>query len=214
VLQAVGILLTLAAAGLAAWSFTLPAIALLCLVTALASGLAKLAVDAVIQERTDERTRASAFAHSETLLMVAWVLGGALGLIPFPGRWGMIAMFVGLALGAARALWSAGKLRRDKLTGAAPEPVPESDRPTEVLAKDVPTQKTPPKAEPAKEPAQEPAKEPATTVAERALPQRDPGRTRTLPMPVEADQFYNQEDDDADDDEPPSFHLYRPSGRS
>jgi MFS family permease len=206
VLQAVGILLTLAAAALAAWSFTLPAIALLCLVTALTSGLAKLAVDAVVQERTDERTRASAFAHSETLLMIAWVAGGALGLIPFPGRWGMIAMVVVVAFGAARAVWSAGKLRKDKLTGAAPDPVPDSDLTTKPLAKDVPTQKAPPKAEP--------VKEPATTAAEKALPHREPGRTRTLPMPVEADQFYNQEDEDGDDDEPPNYHLYRPSGRS
>ena len=33
-------------------------------------------------------------------------------------------------------------------------------------------------------------------------------------MPVEADHFYNQEDEDGDDDEPPNYHLYRPSGRS
>ena len=214
VLQAVGILLTLAAAGLVVWSFTLPAIALLCLVTALASGLAKLAVDAVIQERTDDRTRASAFAHSETLLMVAWVAGGALGLIPFAGRWGMIAMFVGLALGAARAMWSAGKLRKDKLTGTAPEPVPNSDdSAATVPVKDLPTQKAPPKAEPpTAEPPTEPV--PAAPAPEKALPHRDPGRTRTLPMPVEADQFYNQEDEDGDDDEPPNYHLYRPSGRA
>lgn len=206
VLQAVGILLTLAAAGLATWSFTLPWVALLCLVTALSSGLAKLAVDAVVQERTDDRTRASAFAHSETLLMIAWVAGGALGLIPFPGGWGMVAMFVVLALGAARAVWSAGRLRKDKLTGTAEasEPV---DPTTKVLAPDVPTQKAPPKPEPDREP--EPARPEPTT---HALPHREPGRTRTLPMPVEVDSTL--EDDDADDDEPPSFHLYRPSGRS
>ncbi|GAA1035383.1 MFS transporter [Virgisporangium ochraceum] len=205
VLQAVGILLTLAAAGLAAWSFTLPWVALLCLVTALSSGLAKLAVDAVVQERTDDRTRASAFAHSETILMIAWVAGGALGLIPFPGSWGMVAMFVVLALGAARAVWSAGRLRRDKLTGTAeaPEPV---DPTTKKLVPDVPTQKAPVKPEPDREPDTT-RPEPAT----RALPHRDPGRTRTLPMRVEVDGVV---DDDPDDDEPPSFHLYRPSGRS
>lgn len=211
VLQAVGILLTLAAAGLATWSFTLAWVALLCLVTALSSGLAKLAVDAVVQERTDDRTRASAFAHSETLLMIAWVVGGALGLIPFPGSWGMVAMFVVLALGTARAVWSAGRLRKDKLTGTAEAP-DSVDPTTKVLAPDVPTQKAPREPEPDREP--EPHRpEPAAHV----LPHRDPGRTRTLPMPVEVDTAIDQtldRDDDADDDEPPSFHLYRPSGRS
>lgn len=209
VLQAVGILLTLAATGLAAWSFTLPSVVLLCLVTALASGLAKLAVDAVVQERTDDRTRASAFAHSETLLMVAWVVGGALGLIPFPGRWGVVAAFVVLALGAARAVWSAGRLRKDRLTGTPAEPGSVGPT-TEVLAPDLPTQKKP---EPVREP--ETARpEPAT----KALPQREAGRTRTLPMPVGADTTVDttddDSDDDSDDDEPPSFHLYRPTGRS
>ena len=64
-------------------------VVLLCLVTAIASGLAKLAVDASIQERIPENVRASAFAHSETLLMLAWVVGGAIGLIPFSGRIGI-----------------------------------------------------------------------------------------------------------------------------
>lgn len=210
VLQAVGILLTLAAAGVAASSFTLAPVALLCLVTALASGLAKLAVDAVVQERTDDRTRASAFAHTETLLMVAWVVGGALGLIPFPGRWGMVAAFVVLTLGAGRAVWSAARLRRDKLTGT-PTAADSSDPTTKKLTPDVPTQKPPAKPQAPKEPETtraEPAEpaEPATGT----LPQREPGRTRTLPMPVEVDDTF---DDDADD-EPPSFHLYRPSGRS
>jgi hypothetical protein len=184
---------------------------------ALASGLAKLAVDAVVQERTDDRTRASAFAHSETLLMIAWVAGGALGLIPFPGRWGMIAMCVVLALGAARAIWSAGRLRKDRLTGTAPAgdtagdtaaaPAPDAvDPTTKVLAPDVPAQKSPPKPEP--QDSTEPAR---PGPLDSTLPQRDPGRTRTLPMPVEVDRT---PDDDTDDDEPPSFHLYRPSGRS
>ena len=60
---------------LSAW----PRWSLLCLVTAIASGLAKLAVDAVIQERMPDAVRASAFAHSETLLMLAWVAGGRSG---------------------------------------------------------------------------------------------------------------------------------------
>ena len=75
-------------------------VALLCLVTAIVSGIAKLAVDATIQERVPERLRASAFAHSETVLMLAWVVGGGLGLIPVDGR---------LGVGAAGRRWRAGR---------------------------------------------------------------------------------------------------------
>lgn len=122
-LQGIGIVGVAAVGAVAAIEFTLPFVALLCLVTAATSGLAKLAVDAVIQERIDERVRASAFAHSETLLMVAWVIGGAIGLIPFTGRWGLAVAAVFLALGAARAVYSAAALRRDRLHG---EPMPEA----------------------------------------------------------------------------------------
>src|SRR5437763_1095709 len=83
VLQAGAITVTAAAAAFAALRYSLLTVAVLCLLTAIGSGLAKLAVDAVIQERVPEGVRASAFAHSETLLMLAWVAGGGLGLIPF-----------------------------------------------------------------------------------------------------------------------------------
>jgi MFS family permease len=117
-LQAIGIVLTAFVAILAADRGSLGTVALLCLVTAIASGLAKLAVDASIQERIDEQVRASAFAHSETLLMVAWVLGGAVGLIPFGGQWGMIVAAAFITLGAVRAVFSAVTLRRERLRGA------------------------------------------------------------------------------------------------
>ena len=55
--------------------------------------------------------RASAFAHSETLLMLAWVAGGALGLIPFDGRIGIaVAAGVGV-LAAVRGVLAAARLR-------------------------------------------------------------------------------------------------------
>lgn len=90
-------------AGMGLWAtvrFTLATIVLFCLMTAVASGLAKLAVDASIQERISEQVRASAFAHAETLLMLAWVAGGAAGLVPLDGR-------VGVALAALAALATA-----------------------------------------------------------------------------------------------------------
>jgi MFS family permease len=130
-LQAIGIVLSAFLAVVAAVEGTLPTVALVCLVSATASGLAKLSNDAVIQERIDEHVRASAFAHSETLQMIAWVLGGAVGLIPFPGRWGLIAAAVFMALLAVRAVMAAVRLRNERLTGAA---APAIDEATTVAA--------------------------------------------------------------------------------
>ena len=45
------------------------------------SALAKVALDAVIQRDLPERSRASAFGRSETVLQLAWVFGGALGVL-------------------------------------------------------------------------------------------------------------------------------------
>jgi MFS family permease len=128
-LQAGGLILVAAAAVLATLRFSLPALALLCLITAIASGLAKLAVDASIQEKINEHVRASAFAHAETVLMLAWVAGGAVGLIPVGGRIG-VGIAAGFAtLAALRAVLIAGRLRKDRLRGRSagaidPPPVP------------------------------------------------------------------------------------------
>jgi MFS family permease len=104
--------------------FTLPLVMLLCLVTAISSGLAKLTVDSAIQEKIDERLRATAFAHSETLLMLAFVAGSGVGLIPLDGRLG-IGIAAGLVLLAvARAVRVAFALRSDRLSG---RPTPTLD---------------------------------------------------------------------------------------
>jgi MFS family permease len=124
-LQSSGLVIVAALAVLATVKFSLLTVALLCLVTALVSGVAKLAVDASIQERIRERSRASAFAHSETALMLAFVAGGALGLIPFDGRVG-IAVLSGLAtLAAVRAVVVAGRLSGEKLHGRA---IPDAEQ--------------------------------------------------------------------------------------
>jgi hypothetical protein len=132
-LQGVGITLAAFVAVIAAERGSLGAVALLCLVTAIASGLAKLAVDASIQERVDEQVRASAFAHSETLLMVAWVFGGAVGLIPFGGGWGLLVAAAFMVFGAVRALWSAVALRKERLRGA---PLDHDEQPTDPVTAD------------------------------------------------------------------------------
>ncbi|GAA0523934.1 hypothetical protein GCM10010172_00400 [Paractinoplanes ferrugineus] len=141
-LQSAGITITAGVAVLSALFFSLPMLALLALITAIFSGIAKLAVDASIQERIPERQRASAFAHSETVLMIAWVSGGALGIIPLSGRVG-IALAALLAVAAAgRAGWSATRLHNERLSGRADPPPTDSGAeqdPADNAASDRPT---------------------------------------------------------------------------
>ncbi|HEV2087381.1 MAG TPA: MFS transporter [Cryptosporangiaceae bacterium] len=82
--------------------YSLPAAVALALVAALSSGLAKLAVDAQIQSRLPDHSLAVGFAHSETMLQLAWVAGAAVGLIPFSGPWGLFVAAIGMAAAAAR----------------------------------------------------------------------------------------------------------------
>jgi hypothetical protein len=79
VLTAVGV-----ATAIAATAAFLPGIgtaAVVALLGASCSALAKVALDAVIQRDLPERSRASAFGRSETVLQLAWVFGGALGVL-------------------------------------------------------------------------------------------------------------------------------------
>ncbi|MGH3545842.1 MAG: MFS transporter [Mycobacteriales bacterium] len=90
--------------GAAALTYSLPAAAGLAFITALSSGLCKFGVDAVIGKGVPEEHRASAFGHSETLLQLAWVVGGAIGLIPLAGHWGLGLAAACLAAAAVVAL--------------------------------------------------------------------------------------------------------------
>ncbi|WP_433373469.1 MFS transporter [Actinoplanes sp. CA-142083] len=118
-LQSAGLTITAGVAVLSAIFYSLAMLALLALVTAIFSGISKLAIDASIQERVPERLRASAFAHSETVLMIAWVAGGAIGIIPLPGRLGIaVAALIAVAM-ALRAGWAAARLHGEHLSGRA-----------------------------------------------------------------------------------------------
>jgi len=68
------------------------------LVAGLSGQLAKLSLDALVQRDVGETVRTSIFAWSETLLQIAWVVGGGLGialpLIPQLG-FGVIAALLG-----------------------------------------------------------------------------------------------------------------------
>jgi uncharacterized membrane protein YgcG len=116
-LQSSGLIVTAGVAVLTTIFYNLAMVTLLALLTAIFSGIAKLAVDASIQERVPERQRATAFAHSETALMLAWVAGGGLGIIPFDGRLGLGFAALLAVLAAVRAAWAAARLHNERLEG-------------------------------------------------------------------------------------------------
>ncbi|WP_194291572.1 MFS transporter, partial [Cumulibacter manganitolerans] len=51
------------------------------LIAAVASALGKIALDAIIQREIPDAYRSSAFSRSETVLQLAWVAGGTLGIL-------------------------------------------------------------------------------------------------------------------------------------
>jgi MFS family permease len=121
-LQSAGLVITAAAGVLATVAFNLLTAALFALVAAIFSGIAKLAIDASIQERVPERLRASAFGHSETVLIIAWVVGGAVGIIPLGGRLGVGVAAAFAVLAAVRAVIVAGRLHNERLAGRPDAP--------------------------------------------------------------------------------------------
>jgi MFS family permease len=65
----------------------------------LGQSLGKLSLDAIVQREVPEAVRTSAFARSETLLQLGWVLGGGLGIaLPLDGRLGLSVAAVGLVV--------------------------------------------------------------------------------------------------------------------
>lgn len=96
---------TLGVAVLAALLFSGLFMAVLAGTAGFCQALAKLSLDAMIQRDVPEAVRTSAFARSETLLQVAWVLGGAIGIVlPLNGVLGMAVAAVVVALGTVMAL--------------------------------------------------------------------------------------------------------------
>ncbi|WP_406170700.1 MFS transporter [Streptomyces sp. NBC_00996] len=75
---------------IAALFFGAALVACLTAVAGFAQALAKLSLDALIQRDVPELVRTSAFARSETLLQMAWVLGGGIGIVlPLNGTLGL-----------------------------------------------------------------------------------------------------------------------------
>jgi hypothetical protein len=82
-----------------------PTAAVCALAAATASALAKVCLDAVIQRDLPERSRASAFGRSETVLQLCWVLGGALGVLLPPVYWiGFATVAAVVALGGLQSM--------------------------------------------------------------------------------------------------------------
>ncbi|GEK00263.1 MFS transporter [Streptomyces sp. 1-11] len=75
-------------------------VACLAAVAGFAQALAKLSLDALIQRDVPEQVRTSAFARSETLLQMAWVFGGAVGIVmPLNGTLGLAVAAAFVAAG-------------------------------------------------------------------------------------------------------------------
>jgi MFS family permease len=87
-------------------------------VAAVANALGKVALDAIIQREVPESLRASAFARSETMLQLSWVVGGALGIALPPTGWlGFTVAAALLVLAVGLVLWTP---RRRGVTPTAP----------------------------------------------------------------------------------------------
>jgi MFS family permease len=101
----------------------IPAIAL-GLTAGVAQAMGKLSLDALIQRDVSERHRTSAFARSETLLQLSWVIGGFIG-IALPLKIGdNVVPELGLGLLAAlMVLWTVFVLVRRPSPGRQVDPV-------------------------------------------------------------------------------------------
>jgi Major Facilitator Superfamily len=77
------------------------------LVTSGSSAIAKASLDASLQHDLPEESRASGFGRSESTLQLAWVLGGALGVLVYTELWvGFTAVSGLLILGLAQTVVS------------------------------------------------------------------------------------------------------------
>lgn len=112
------IAVVLAVAITAAVFFGVILVAILAAFAGFAQALSKLSLDALIQRDVPELVRTSAFARSETLLQMSWVVGGAIGIaLPLNGTFGMAMATAIVATGwltTVRGLLSAARNRGDR----------------------------------------------------------------------------------------------------
>ncbi len=110
----------------AALFYGLVALVVLGLTAGVSQALGKLSLDALIQREVPGRTRAGAFARSETLLQLSWVVGGFIGialpLVPRVGLGTAAALLVGVAA------WVVTGIRRGEAVGTVPATGRAADR--------------------------------------------------------------------------------------
>jgi hypothetical protein len=96
-------------------------VVVLAFVAGLTQCLGKVALDALIQRDVPETVRTSAFARSETLMQLTWVLGGGLGIVlPLVGQVGMATASGLLAIAVLWAVRARFTLRTRR-TSTAPD---------------------------------------------------------------------------------------------
>jgi len=107
------------AAGAGALFYGVVSVVAVALAAGLAQSLGKLSLDAVIQRDVPEAVRTSAFARSETLLQLSWVVGGGVGIVlPLNGALGLglaalgLVVMLVLTIRAVRALPPSGPSTR------------------------------------------------------------------------------------------------------
>jgi predicted MFS family arabinose efflux permease len=99
---------------LAAVFYSFAMAAVVALVSAVTNALGKVSLDAIIQREVPDNLRASAFARSETLLQLAWVFGGALGIALPPVGWlGFTVAAALLVVAVGLILWSLQRSRAE-----------------------------------------------------------------------------------------------------
>jgi len=98
--------------------YGLPTAVLLGLTAGLAQSLGKLSLDALIQRDVPETRRSATFARSETLLQLAWVVGGFIGiLLPLVPRLGL---GVAAAILVAWSVWVVHGVRHRPRVATSP----------------------------------------------------------------------------------------------
>jgi hypothetical protein len=104
------LLLAAAAATVGALFYGLATVLVTGLCAGLAASLGKLSLDALVQREVPEEVRTSAFARSETVLQLAWVVGGGVGIaLPLAGPWGLAmaaVLLTAVLVLTARETWA------------------------------------------------------------------------------------------------------------
>ena len=100
--------------------FGLLSIFVVAVVSSATASIAKLALDATIQKRVDDSVRTSTFARSETTMQLAWVIGGAVGIL-LPTKPVAIGFIVATAVLGAAVLVALGVSPKGKAQPAPAE---------------------------------------------------------------------------------------------